>query len=148
MDKEILALYQAIDLPNVKFVETTDLIENFKKYDLMLCDTSSIIYKFLTQLKPVVTFQTEKNESHLINVENIDELEDTILRTIKQSDINLENIKNSVAAFHPYTDGQSSLRILTAVDEMISGKNLPVKKKPLNILRNYKLRKQLDYWKW
>lgn len=148
MDKEITELYQAIDLPNVKFVETTDLINYFKKSDLMLCDTSSIVYEFLTQLKPVITFQTEKDESHLINVEDINKLEDTILTTLKQPDTNLENIKKSVTLFHPYTDGHSSHRILSAVDEMLSGNNLPPKKKPLNLLRNYRLRKQLNYWKW
>jgi len=148
MDKEIVDLYKSIKLPNVKFVETTDLIEHFKKSDLMLCDTSSIIYEFLTQLKPVITFQTEKDEPHLINIKDIDLLEETILDTLKHPDTNLENIKASVSTFHPYTDGKSSQRILTAVEEMLSGENLPTKRKPLNLVRNYKLRKQLNYWKW
>ncbi|MEN8303506.1 MAG: UDP-N-acetylglucosamine 2-epimerase [Campylobacterota bacterium] len=148
MDSEIVGMYKSINLPNVNFVESTELIESFKKSDLMLCDTSSIIYEFLTQLKPVITFQTEKNEPALINVEEIDTLEETILSVLDSLDTNQENIKKSVDQFHPYIDGKSSLRVLDAVDRMLEGSNLPRKKKPLNLLRNFKLRKELGYWKF
>jgi len=148
MGSEIVEMYKSINLPNVKFVESTELIESFKKSDLMLCDTSSIIYEFLTQLKPVITFQTEKDELALINVEEIDTLEETILSVLDNLDTNQENIKESVNQFHPYTDGKSSSRVLDAVEKMLEGKNLPRKKKPLNLLRNFKLRKELGYWRF
>lgn len=148
MDSTIVEMYKSINLPNVKFIESTELIESFKKSDLMLCDTSSIIYEFLTQLKPVITFQTEKIEVDLINVEEIDKLEKTILDVIDNLDTNQENIKESVNQFHPYIDGKSSARVLDAVDKMLEGENLPRKNKPLNFLRNFKLRKELGYWKF
>jgi len=148
MDSEIVEMYKSINLQNVNFVESTELIENFKKSDLMLCDTSSIIYEFLTQLKPVITFQTEKIESDLINIEDIDKLEETIVTVLDNLDTNQENIKESVSQFHPYTDGKSSGRVLDAVDKMLEGENLPRKKKPLNLLRNFKLRKEFNYWKF
>lgn len=148
MASEIVNMYKSINLPNVHFVESTELIESFKKSDLMLCDTSSIIYEFLTQLKPVVTFQTEKNEPALINVEELDKLEELIVSVLNNLDTNAENIKTSVSQFHPYIDGKSSLRVLEAVDKMLNGENLPLKKKPLNIIRNFKLRKEFGYWKF
>lgn len=148
MALEIVEMYKSINLPNVNFVESTELIESFKKSDIMLCDTSSIIYEFLTQLKPVVTFQTEKNEATLINVDALDTLEETILSVLENLDTNEENIKESVSQFHPYTDGKSSQRVLNAVEKMLNGENLPPKKKPLNIIRNFKLRKELGYWKF
>jgi len=148
MALEIVEIYKAINLPNVHFVESTELIESFKKSDLMLCDTSSIIYEFLTQLKPVVTFQTEKDEPALINVQEIDRLEETIISVLENLDTNEENIKTSVSEFHPYTDGKSSQRVLNAVEKMLHGENLPPKKKPHNIIRNFKLRKELGYWKF
>ena len=148
MDLTIVDMYKSINLPNVSFVESTELIEVFKKSDLMLCDTSSIIYEFLTQLKPVVTFQTEKIEADLINVEDINNLEETVLSVLENLDVNQKNIKKSVDQFHPYTDGGSSARVLEAVNQMLEGKNLPRKKKSLNLLRNFKLRKELNYWKF
>lgn len=146
MDDSVVKLYRSIDLKNVKFVESTELVEAFKQSDLMLCDTSSIIYEFLTQLKPVITFQTQKEEKYLINIEDITQLEDTILKVINDLDINQNQIKESVKEFHPYIDGKSSQRVLDGVEEMLEGRNLPRKKKPLNLIRNFKLRKELNYW--
>ena len=148
MDLETVELYKSINLPNVKFVESTEVIEYFKKSDLMLCDTSSIISEYLTQLKPVVTFQTQKEEPFIMNVQNLDDLENKILSVLDNLDINKQNIENSVKEFHPYTDGKSSERVLDAVENMLDGKNLPRKKKPLNIIRNFKLRKELGYWRF
>ena len=148
MDSSIVELYKSIDLDNVKFVESTDLVKYFKKSDIMLCDTSSIIYEFLTQLKPVITFQTQKVEAHMINIEEIDKLESTIISVLDDLTINKENIEKNVMDFHPYTDGKSSDRVLEVVEKMLNGENLPAKKKPLNLIRNFKLRKELNYWKF
>jgi hypothetical protein len=147
MDKDIVALYKSINLKNVKFVNQSEIIESFKKSDMMLCDTSSIIYEFLIQLKPVVTFQTQKDEPHLINVEDLNRLEETILSVLNGDIDNSENIKKSVKEFHPYRDGKSSQRVLDVVEDMLEGKNRPAKKKPLNLIRNFKLRRELNYWK-
>lgn len=147
MDKEVVSLYKSIMHENVKFVESVDIIESFKKSDMMLCDTSSIIYEFLTQHKPVVTFQTQKEEPSLINVTDIDSLESTIIDTLNNLDVNSKKIKEEVDKFHPYTDGKSSQRVLDAVDEMLMGNNMPKKRKPFNFIRNFKLRKELRYWK-
>ncbi|CAA6811465.1 MAG: CDP-glycerol: N-acetyl-beta-D-mannosaminyl-1,4-N-acetyl-D-glucosaminyldiphosphoundecaprenyl glycerophosphotransferase [uncultured Sulfurovum sp.] len=148
MDQEIVALYKSIDSENVSFIETPYIIEYFKKADLMLCDTSSIIYEFLTQKKPVITFQTEKDEDSLLNVTNIDELEEKIISSLDNLTINNQNINNHVSQFHPYEDGKSSERVLDTVEEMLEGINLPLKKKPFNFIRNFKLRRELGYWKF
>ena len=148
MKQEIVALYKNIRLDNVVFVESVDVIDAFKKADLMLSDTSSIIYEFLTQKRPLITFQTEKEESSLINVTDINMLEETIVSTLNNLDVNKKNIEEHVAQFHPYSDGKSSQRVLDVVEEMLEGTNLPKKRKPLNIIRNFKLRKELGYWKF
>lgn len=147
MDKEIVSLYKSIVSKNVTFVETIDIIDYFKKSDLMLCDTSSIVYEFLTQKKPVITFQTQKEEPSLINVTDINLLEEKINHTLQHLDVNQKNIKNHIENFHPYTDGKSSQRVLSIVEDMLEGKYLAKKKKPLNLFRNIQLRKELNYWK-
>ena len=147
MAVEIVELYKSIDLPNVKFIEPTQLIEYFKKSDMMLCDISSIVYEFLTQIKPVVTYQTKKQGEEIINVDDEENLKKTILSILENPNLNRENILKSVDNFHPYRDGKSSKRVLAEVEKMLLGENLPLKKKPLNIIRNLKLRKELNYWK-
>ncbi len=147
MPKEIISLYKSIDLQNVKFIEPTELIEYFQKSDMMLCDTSSIVYEFLVQVKPVVSYQTQKQEPHIMNIENIDKLEDKILSVLNDLDVNKKNILKNVNKFHPFNDGNSSKRVLQAVNKMLEGFDLPQKKKPLNFIRNLKLRKEFNYWK-
>ncbi len=148
MDKYIVDLYRSIELPNVKFVDSTDLVDAFKQSDLMVCDTSSIIYEFLTQLKPVVTYQTQKEEPYFKNVTDIDKLEDTIVEILNTPFADKKELMDVVNEFHPYRDGKSSKRVLEAVDKMLDKRAKPKKRKPLNILRNLKLRKELDYWKF
>jgi len=148
MNKEVVALYKSIKLKNVTFIESIDTVKYFKEADLMVCDTSSIIYEFLIQKKPVITFQTEKDEPSLINVTQIEQLEETILKVLNDLTINHENIQTHLNEFHPYRDGESSQRVLDVVEEMLDNKYPPLKRKPFNIIRNFKLRKELGYWKF
>lgn len=147
MSPEIVEMYRDLESDNVKFVGSSEFTEYLNDADLMICDTSSIIYEFLTQLKPVITFQTETDEPCLINVEDIQQFEATVLKVLQEPDTNQANIVDGVEHFHPYRDGKSSLRVLEAVDAMLAKKNLPPKSKPWNLVRNFKLRKKLGYWK-
>jgi len=147
MPKDIVSLYKSLIYDNVTFINSTEVINTLQKADIMLCDTSSIIYEFLTQLKPVITFQTNNEENILINVEDISRLEQTIIETLDQATIHQKSIQSFIQKVHPYIDGLSSQRIINAVEEMLRGDNLPKKRKPYNIIRNIKLRKDLNYWK-
>ena len=147
MDETIVKRYKTIDFPNVTFVESTEVIPYMKKCDVMLCDTSSIIYEFLTQNKPVVTFQTQKDAPYLINVTNITKLEETLVTTIKEEKAYQDIISNAIQEIHPYYDGKSSQRVLDITEKMLSKKHLPKRKKPWNIIRNIQLRIALKYWK-
>jgi len=147
MNHETVERYHSLASDKVTLVQPTEFTEYFKRADMMLCDTSSIIYEFLTQIKPVVTFQTEKDEPCLVNVEQLNLLEKKILEVLQESHTNRKNILESVSRFHPYRDGKSSERVLSAIDKMLAGENLPAKKKPKNFLRNLKLRHKLGYWK-
>ena len=149
MSQEVVDMYKNIALDNVTFVESVDIMDSFKEADMMLCDTSSIIYEFLIQKKPVVTFQTQKEEASIINITKIEELESQILKTLDNLELNQENIEKHLELFHPYVDGQSSQRVLDSVEEMLADKKaFGLKRKPLNLIRNFKLRKELGYWKF
>ncbi len=148
MPQEIVNMYRSIHLENVSFVDSTELTEAFIRSDMMLCDTSSIIYEFLTQLKPVVTFQTKEEESYVKNIQEMEFLEDAILSALENPSLYQEETKKHVMAFHPYQDGKSSERLLDSVERILDNEIRPRKRKPLNIIRNLKLRKELGYWKF
>ena len=146
MPQHIINLYTSIALPNVKFIHNTEVIQYFKKSDLMLCDISSITYEFSTQLKPVITFQSPQDNVPFINIDTIEALETKIVDILSDLDIHQVNIKEYVAKYHPYCDGKSSQRVLDCVERRFNENIKPIKNKPINFIRNLKLRKELNYW--
>ena len=148
MNHETRKKYRSIKLPNVHFIETTQLVPYMKKSDMMLCDISSIVYEYLTQIKPVITFQSPQNSHAIINVDTFEALEETIVRTLNTLNANKQTIQEEVQNFHPYNDGKSSQRVLNHVEKMLNAESLAPKKKPKNLLRNLKLRKALNYWRF
>ena len=114
----------------------------------MLCDTSSIISEFIVLQKPVVTYKTQSNGEHLINVEDVNEVESALRYALTKPPALMEKVISFGQMIHPDTDGLSSERVLEAVDWFIEEGHKGLKKKPLNLLRKYKIRKKLGYFKF
>lgn len=148
MSAEIVDQYKAIESEYLTFVETDDVIPLLQKADLMVCDTSSVLLMFLLLNKPVVTFNNIAPKDYLINITEPDLLEQSIEHGLAKPKPLMDNIQHFIEQTHPYHDGRSSDRVLQAVDEILSGKVSVKKKKPLNILRQIKMRKRLGYWKF
>ena len=49
---------------------------------------------------------------------------------------------------HPYFDGNFSARVLDATEKAIQSPPKELKTKPRNLLRKFKIRKKLGYWKF
>jgi hypothetical protein len=49
---------------------------------------------------------------------------------------------------HPNTDGRASERVLEATDRLLAGELPPLKPKPLNLWRRFRLRKLLGYYRF
>lgn len=147
MDQAVIDQYKSIQNENLTFIETENIIPLLKKADVMVCDTSSVITMFLAQRKPVVTVNNIAPSSHLYNISNPDQLEQSISHVLKKPDDLMEHINHFIDQTHPYTDGNSSQRVIAAIDDVLQGKYPLFRKKPLNLLRNLKFRKRLGYWK-
>lgn len=148
MAKETVDLYKSIQHKNLTFVETDDVIPLLQQADVMVCDTSSVLIMFLLQHKPVVTFNNIAPKDYMLDIGDPNLLEATITQALSRPKELMDNIQRFINDTHPYQDGKSSQRVLDAVDEMLAGKNIPARKKPLNLLRQFKMRKQLNYWKF
>jgi hypothetical protein len=144
MAKEIVDQYKAIQHDNLTFIETDNLIPYMEQADVMLADFSSMITDFILLQKPVVTFNNPDNLEHLINVNVKDEIEAALTIALTKPDELMKKIIKFSQITHPYIDGKSSARVLDAVENKLLQPNR--KSKPLNILRNLKLRKKLKYW--
>ena len=147
MPTSIVESYKAIQSEHLTFVETDNIIPILRQADVMVCDTSSVLLMFLLQIKPVVTFKNISPGSHLIDIDNPEDLEKSIELALTKPKSLMENITRFRNNIHPYDDGNASERVLAAIDTAIA--NQPNKKrKRRDIIRQFKMRKQLNYWRF
>ncbi|TMP07901.1 CDP-glycerol--glycerophosphate glycerophosphotransferase [Pseudoalteromonas sp. S3178] len=147
MPSEWVDKYKALSNENLTFIETDNVLPLLKAADVMLCDTSSILLMFLLLRKPVVTFCNQKPMPHLLDVTQADEVEAAIEHALTKPKNLMQHIESYCQELHPYTDGQSSQRVLNAANEFLH-KNEKLKPKPLNLFRNLKMRKEFNFWGW
>jgi CDP-glycerol glycerophosphotransferase (TagB/SpsB family) len=148
MPQHIVEQYKSLESEYLTFVETDNVLPLLKQADVMLCDTSSVIQMFLIQNKPVVTFNNIEPKPYMVNFKEPQLLEEKLEYALGFPKSLQQNISEYIEQLHPYRDGQSSSRVLEAVELVLQGKLKTAKSKPLNLLRNFKLRKNLKYWKF
>ncbi len=146
MPKEIVEQYKSLESENLSFIETDNVIPLLQQADVMVCDTSSVLMMFLMLNKPVVTFNNISPKDYMVNISDEDKLEESIEYALSYPKELKSKVESFIADTHPYVDGESSQRVLAAADELLSGKNVAKKSKPLNLLRRFKMRKKLGYW--
>lgn len=147
MPTEWITKYKALSNENLTFVETDNVLPLLQAADVMLCDTSSILQMFLVQRKPVVTFCNKAPAKYLLDITNAQEVEAAIEHAFTYPAELINNIEEYCQQLHPYADGKSSERVLAATNELLLS-NEKLKSKPLNLIRQFKMRKKLNYWGW
>lgn len=124
---------------HVEFVEDPNIVPYLQMADLMISDTSSVIYEFLLLDKPVITFKNiAKNIQwkNSLDYSNVVNLVDTSLASDEFSS-QRSTIKNTM---HPYTDGKSAERMVEAAKNYITRKGVP-ELRELSFLRRKKIHK-------
>lgn len=144
MDTHIVEQFKAMQHKYFIFYETTELIPLFKQADVMLSDTTSAITEFVLQKKPVVTLNNKQPAPHMINITSASQIEEALEEAFSQPRDIMEALEDFIAFTHPYRDGKSSTRVIDTCIDFI--KQNKVKRKPLNLVRRYQIRKKLGYW--
>lgn len=136
--------YRKLAGENLRFIESdADLLPILPQADVMLCDTSSIMFEFMFLDRPVVTFRTKMPGPYLIDVDEVGSLEPALLQALEYPEGLMAATRELCDDLHSFRDGRSSERVLDAVEEFISGKGVKLRKKPLNLLRKFKVRRRL-----
>ncbi len=129
----------AAEVENIHFESEKNIIKYLLISDLMISDTSSVVYEFLLLDKPVLTF---KNFSKNIQWEDIKEytgLSEKV-ENIFQKDLFKEKRRAIFRDYHPFNDGRSAERMVDAVDQFIEKNGVPEFRK-LSFLRRFKIHK-------
>jgi len=146
LPQQTVAKWQSLMGPYFTYYDTTDLIPLFKRADIMLSDTTSAIQEFMLADKPIVTFRHRRPNDCVLNVEEVQELEAALDLAIQRPQKQLAAIRKEADLNHPYRDGQSSARVIDACIASLHKDKSHLKKKSLNIIRKYKIRKLLQYY--
>ena len=150
MNEEIVTKFKELNsFKNVTYISFLENLEPLKKADVMLTDTSSIITEFIIQKKPVVTFKNNKPKKSFIDVTNVKNIKSSIEKALKKPKKLMKKIESFALNQHPYFDGNSSARVIDAViDFIINNEKDKLKSKPINLIRKFKIRKKLGYFKF
>jgi len=118
----------------IKIIEEGDITPWLHMANLMISDTSSVVYEFMALRKPVITYRSKSLEEKALNIQNPHELRSAIDLLWEQPDFEASKRWQYLSMVNPYLDGKASERILNALDEILDQKIKP-KRKPLNLFR-------------
>ncbi len=147
MNADTVTRYKALENAHLRFADNDNILELFDQADMMCSDTSSALNEFLLTGKPVVTFNNRRPGPQLIDIHDPADFEPAIRRALERPPELMQAIHDYGQSIHPYRDGQSSERILQAIDNFIAAGGRNRKRKPANLWRKFKIRKRIGYWK-
>lgn len=141
MADHLIKIYKnlANKFENVLFVEERNILKYLLIADVLISDTSSVVYEFLLLDKPVITF---KNNSKVIKWDNSTSyggLLDKVIVNLTE-DPYKEERKIIIREYHPYSDGKSAERMVEAVETYIKENGIP-EKRSISWFRRYKINK-------
>ena len=145
MDKEEVLRFKKLD--NVLVWDDPDNIPLLQAADVLISDTSSIVYEFMLLDKPVITIDARIRLEKGINIQDVRDLRTAIDRSVSNPEKYSVNRKNVLREIQPYADQANAKRVLEAAETMLTSDiSTKLSKKPRNLYRKYRARKLLNNW--
>jgi len=142
MDKLIQGQYKQLENKNLRVVDELNILPIMAGSDLLITDTSSVAYEFLSFDRPLITYKAIARKDKGINIQDPTDLSSAIERSLMNPDEFSMNRASCLREIHPYLDGLSSSRLLKVIETILTeGLHNELKQKPLNFLRKYQIRK-------
>ena len=142
MNKKIVSQFNEISNRhnNIIFIIDHNITKYLHVSDLLISDTSSVIYEFLLLNKPVVSFKTRQARKYWENILHPKDLLEKVESNLNDDPFKEERLK-IISEYHPYHDGKSSQRIIYAIKKHIEEHGIP-EKRNLSIFRKYKINRK------
>ncbi|NDV70436.1 CDP-glycerol glycerophosphotransferase family protein [Dysgonomonas sp. 25] len=146
-DPELIARYKELSeqFGHVAFFRSNDGLNTFRKIDVMLCDSSSIIVEVEMLNKPVVTFCNTTPGPYLIDVLKEEDVAPALERALTRPPELMQAMLDYTMYHEVHRDGRNSQRVLDAVDDFILNYKGKLKKKRPGIIRKWKLWRKAGY---
>lgn len=121
---------------NIIFKNDSDITNCLIISDLLISDTSSVVYEFLLLNKPVITFRNISKNINWKNLTNYNNLEKEVADSIN-NDNHFKSRNTIIEKYHPYNDGKSAKRMIEAVENYLKYNKVP-KNRKISIFRMLK----------
>ena len=142
--KEVLQKYESIISDNFQVIKDDNILPWLAASDILLGDTSSVMYEFLLFDRPMITYNAITRLDKGINIHSPEELLGAITRCMLDPEEFSPNRMEYLDDIHPYQDGNSSERIINAIQGVIDQNELKIlKAKKPNWVRKRQIRKMV-----
>lgn len=141
MDSLWIEKYKRMIAKNILILETDDITQSLQMADLMISDSSSVVYEFTLLDKPVITYKSTSENIDWCNLTDLDTFYNTTINILQGHDNFRDKRKDTIAQYHPYNDGQSANRMIDAAETYISNNSIPNKRK-VSLFRKIKSKQQ------
>ena len=134
MDKKWISRLENMDSSKIRVLGNTEITPYFYVSDVLISDTSSVIYEFMVLDKPIITFRTQGREDKALNITEPNELRKALDRCLTRPGEFSESRKKNLLEINPRIDGKISQSVFKTLEDIIST-GQKFKRKPLNVFR-------------
>ncbi|MCK5785452.1 MAG: CDP-glycerol glycerophosphotransferase family protein [Candidatus Sabulitectum sp.] len=136
MDRELL---QSLQNSHFRMIDHFDITPYLHLADVMVSDTSSVVYEFMALDKPVVTFRTMSRPDKGIDIHSSDELRAALDRSFASPGEFSDMRKEHLQEVNPLLDGSISSGIIELLLSIDPHRPAGTRKKPLNLFRKLQI---------
>ncbi|MFD0797002.1 CDP-glycerol glycerophosphotransferase family protein [Maribacter chungangensis] len=129
MAAELITPYKELSKnhENILFIEEKNIVKFLILADLLISDTSSVIYEFLLLNKPAISYKTIATNIRWENLTKKGHLKKSVLNNLETDSFGQQRLELN-EQYHPYQDGKSAQRMIQAAEKYIAENGVPEKR--------------------
>jgi CDP-glycerol glycerophosphotransferase (TagB/SpsB family) len=134
MPKELIEPFSDLDSGKARLIKDDDITPCLHAANLLISDTSSVVYEFMALDKPVITYKTISRPDKAFDIRSKEALRDAIEKCITYPKELKVKRDRAMAEVNPYLDGSIAQKTLKALN-CLDPDSFPRPGKPLNLFR-------------
>ncbi len=142
MDRDFVRRVENTAHPNLTLWREPDILPLMTAADIMVSDTSSVVYEYLLLDRPIITYKAQVRRDKGLDIAVPEDLFGALVRSLEDPGEFHVNRQDYLADLHPYRDNRSSQRVIEAVESVLeSGEIAGLKPKRPNFIQKRQVRK-------